>query len=483
VRRQSELNRTAVAFAHKKIEVSTQRGHGANDEGAIAGHGVDDRQDVHRRSKGTSIPRRLLRHRTITTTPAKRTMPWTHSSGPAGPAAARGRVIVSGGNYPGPLAAVRGLRSAGYEPWVVVPNPKTYAARSRAAAGVIVLPESSQDPGRFVEGIRAEAERSECRALIAGTERDLLTLAHRREALGALSAGIPELETVLRTTNKSTVYRLAAQVGLSVPKTIELTSRATAPATDLELPLIVKPERSVLESPPENIARRAVRITSRQELQRVCAMLGGDRWLAQPCIPGHLGAISGVAWNGQLLCAVHQVAERTWPVATGISAYARTVAPNADLEHGVARLIERLGWSGIFQVQFIYSRDGAYLIDLNPRVYGSISLAIAAGLNLPAIWAGVLMGAAVRPGPYEVGVRYRNEDRDARALLRLAFIDGSLSVLRGFIPRRHTVHSVLSLADPLPFLSSLARLRGLWRRNYPRPRIRRGAVRSRRYRG
>jgi predicted ATP-grasp superfamily ATP-dependent carboligase len=327
-----------------------------------------------------------------------------------------------------------------------------------------VLPESGQDPERFVDGILAEAERSECRALIAGTERDLLALAHGRERLGSLRTGIPELETVLRATNKSTVYRLGAEVGLSVPKTIELTSRAPPELIDMELPLIVKPERSVLESPAGDIVRRAQRITSTQELQRVCAMLNGDRWLAQPCIPGHLGAISGVAWKGQLLCAVHQLAERTWPVATGISAYARTVAPNPDLEHGVARLIDRLRWSGIFQAQFIHSRDDAYLIDFNPRIYGSISLAIAAGLNLPAIWAGVLMGSVVRPRPYDVGVRYRNEDRDARALLRLVFSDRSISVLRGFIPHRHTVHSVLSLADPLPFLSTLARLRGLWRR-------------------
>jgi predicted ATP-grasp superfamily ATP-dependent carboligase len=403
----------------------------------------------------------------------------TESSGPADPASAPRRVIVTGGEHIAPLGAVRGLRSAGYEPWVVAPNLKTYAARSRAAAGVIVLPESGRDPARFVDGIRAEAERRDCRALIAGTERDLLVLARARERLGSLRAGIPELETVLRATNKSAVYRLAAEVGLSVPKTIELTSRASAELRDMQLPLIVKPERSVLESPAGHIVRRAQRITSTQELQRVWATPVADRWIAQPYIHGQLGAISGVAWEGQLLCAVHQVAERTWPVATGISAYARTVVPNPELERGVARLIHRLRWSGIFQAQFIHTGDDAYLIDLNPRIYGSISLAIAAGSNLPAIWVGVLTGSGFRPSPYDVGARYRNEDRDARALLRLVFNDCSISVLQGFIPHRHTVHSVLSLADPLPFLNTLARLRGRCRRSYRevrphrRPRLRR----------
>ena len=41
----------------------------------------------------------------------------------------------------------------------------------------------------------------------------------------------------------------------------------------------------------------------------------------------------------------------------------------------------------------------AYVIDVNPRIYGAIGLAIAAGQNLPAIWTDLLLGRTplVRP--------------------------------------------------------------------------------------
>lgn len=361
------------------------------------------------------------------------------------------------------LGAVRALRVGGYEPWVVVPTRKAYAARSNAAAGVILLPDPGREPDGFLDGIRAAAERENYAALIAGTDRDLLALARDHDRLGALRAGIPKLEEVLRITSKSTVYALAAEVGLLVPATIDLGSDAPVDVAKMDLPLVVKPQRSVLESATGELMRcSARRVASKDQLRDVVAELAGQPWLAQPYIPGRLGAISGVAWEGQLVCAVHQVAQRMWPISGGISAYAQTIAPNPVLEQGVARLIERLGWSGIFQAQFIHSRDGAYLIDLNPRIYGSISLAVRAGANLPAIWAGLLTRSVVALAPYQVGVRYRNDELDILALVRL-LSSGQLTVaLRGLVPHRHTAHSVASFSDPRPLLTSLSKARR-WR--------------------
>jgi len=50
----------------------------------------------------------------------------------------------------------------------------------------------------------------------------------------------------------------------------------------------------------------------------------------------------------------------------GVSAYAETIPRDtARLEERIARLLQSIGWSGIFQVQFS-SGDRHYLIDLNP---------------------------------------------------------------------------------------------------------------------
>ena len=78
--------------------------------------------------------------------------------------------------------------------------------------------------------------------------------------------------------------------------------------------------------------------------------------------------------------------------------------------------MNELGWSGVFNLQLI-ERDGRdYVIDLNPRFYVSLTLAVAAGLNLPAIWASLLLGLPFEARGYRAGVRFRQEKGDPRAI-------------------------------------------------------------------
>ena len=207
---------------------------------------------------------------------------------------------------------------------------------------------------------------------------------------------------------------------------------------------------------------RVRRVNDVEELRDVTAALPGARWLVQPFVEGRLSAIAGAAWEGELVCALHQVALRITPPDCGISAYAVTVPRDAELEAAVARLLAAIGWSGLFQLQFIRDRDGTdYLIDFNPRMYGSLALATAAGLNLPAIWLELLLGRRPTVPEYEVGVRYRAEEKDARALVRALVSGRPGEALRGFIPRRRTAHAVFSLRDPLPLLTSIGKLRNV----------------------
>ncbi|MEJ7786491.1 MAG: ATP-grasp domain-containing protein [Solirubrobacteraceae bacterium] len=370
------------------------------------------------------------------------------------------RVLVTGGDHTGPLAAVRALGAAGYEPWVAVSGPRAYAARSRAAAGLIFVPESATDPEGFVETVRSAAHDHGLTAILSGTERDLIAIARFRDRLGPLGTGIPELSTALRITSKSTVNQLAAEAGMTTPPTIEVDREALESGNGLCTPLVVKPLRSETQTNAGGYVHgEARRVNTQPELSRLAPELSGERWLVQPCIDGQLGAICGVAWQGAVVCAVHQRAKRIWPADIGISAYAHTVPADRSLQDSVARLMQAVNWSGIFQVQFLHTEDASYLIDLNPRIYGSLALATAAGANLPAIWVALLTGREAKAVHYRVGVHYRAEEQDVRALLHLLKTRRPAAALLGLIPRRDTAHAVAELADPLPALTSLAKLR------------------------
>jgi predicted ATP-grasp superfamily ATP-dependent carboligase len=117
-----------------------------------------------------------------------------------------------------------------------------------------------------------------------------------------------------------------------------------------------------------------------------------------------------------------------------------------------------IGWQGIFECEQIERQDGGFgVIDLNPRLYGSLALANAAGAPLPVLWCDWLLRGRViqaprvaRPGHY-----YRREDADLGNLLsaiRERRFHVAASITR---PRRRTVHAFFRWSDPGPLLAQV----------------------------
>jgi predicted ATP-grasp superfamily ATP-dependent carboligase len=202
---------------------------------------------------------------------------------------------------------------------------------------------------------------------------------------------------------------------------------------------------------------------------RVAEIRGaGGAPLLQELLPGRLMAFTAVTSpDARVVAQVQQVAEGTWPPGRGASVRARTVEADAELGGRVASLLGELRWFGIAELQFMLPDDGEpKLIDLNGRFYGSLALSIAAGLNLPTIWACLATDRSLPPHRRAVpGVRYQWMEGD----LRRAAVErrgGMLWDLLGCVRyARGAVHGIWSPGDPRPALRSLRRRggRGLMR--------------------
>jgi predicted ATP-grasp superfamily ATP-dependent carboligase len=368
-------------------------------------------------------------------------------------------VLVTGGDHTAALAAVRALRAAGYLPWVAATGRGSYAGRSRAAAGVVMVPYSGAEPDAFLDQLGSAVKRLGIRVLIPGSEPDLIAIAGSGDVTLRALAGLPEPGVVQRIVDKAEVYRAAAAAGLKVPRTELIGREHLDEGSDWDFPMIAKPVRSARAIDSGALVRiDAQLVQSRDELRGLLDGSGPERWLLQARVEGRLAAVGGVARDGEVIATVHQRSLRVWPPGAGVSAFAETVPTDPALEAHVVRLIDVLSWSGIFQSQFICGQDGPQLIDLNPRVYGSLALATAAGVNLPATWADVVAGIPTRPATHRIGVRYRSDELEPRALVHLARNGHPLAAAGALVPRRHTTHSILAANDPAPVLASLAKL-------------------------
>lgn len=366
------------------------------------------------------------------------------------------RVLVAGDDYYASLATVRGLRAGGYEPWFAACTPNTYASRSRATAGTVIVPQPSEGAAAYVSALADTAARISARAVLPGNELSIKALAGREAAFpNGVAVGSNPPHVVRRATDKAVLTSLAAEVGLSAPPTVEVThDDLESRRAELSFPAVLKPASSAIDEPGRTWMAPPTRVVaSFEELER--AVEHGLRWLAQPLVHGSLIAVSGVAWRGEVVCSAHQTALRIYPPVVGVSAYAETVPRDPALDRVLAELVGRIGWSGIFEFQLIRSDDAAYLIDLNPRPYGSLALAIGAGLNLPTVWADLVLGRSPATGSYRPGVRYRAESREGKAVLSALSRGRFREALALLRPRRHTVHAVFQARDPAPLISLL----------------------------
>lgn len=330
---------------------------------------------------------------------------------------------VSGWNRAA-LATVRALAGSQYQPSVTVAGPVSLAASSRWCAEVVEVPKGGT-PG-YAQRLRERVAEGGYSALLPASDVALI-------ALRDPAARLVDKASLASAVRDAGLQSLPGQV---YPGLEELRAQAAA----LDFPAVVK---SVVKSGVENL--QAVRVDSPSDVHELSAAPG--EVLVQPFLARPMRAISGVVWDDRFLAVCHQEYLRLWPSRAGVAAAAVTVDADPELEHAVLRLLR--GHSGVFQVQLI----DRFVLDVNPRVYGSMPLAVSAGANLPLLACDAALGkvpdAVTRSRP---GMRYRWLEGDLRnAVAELRRGDAGFSeVMRRVLPQRRTVYSVESLRDPRP---------------------------------
>jgi predicted ATP-grasp superfamily ATP-dependent carboligase len=283
------------------------------------------------------------------------------------------------------LAAVRALRMAGYHVAVTVSEPPSRAAASRFCGRVVPVP-GVEDP-RYADAVRADVEAHEYVAVLPSSDAAMVALDCPGRHL----------------LDKTTLAELAAAAGLEAPpgRTFEDAESLRVAADDIDYPCVVKP---VLRTGRRSLSAR--RFDDARDLRRGADLPG--RLIVQPHVADEMHAVAGVMWRGELKVAVHQRHVRIWPPHCGDACYAITAMPDPALEEGLRRLLADV--DGIFQAEFA----GRFLLDLNPRVYGSLPLAVSAGVNLVGAFCDLLRRADVGHVRARPGIEYHWWEGDLR---------------------------------------------------------------------
>lgn len=369
-----------------------------------------------------------------------------------------GSVFVLNSHSKQGLDAIRSLGSRGL--WVTAGSHLQWNAGrlSKFADRFLRYPPPEEDPLGFVRAVESELEVGEYDVLLPINETTVDVVVRNRSRFEQ-HANVPFLpyEQLLVGFDKRRTVEAARDIGVPQPETLfsDETSLDTVEEV-LGYPVVVKSRRgsggsgvSVCESYDDlERATRRLERTDRHPIFQEFIPNGGER-----------GVYTLYDRSGELVGLTVQHRLRTRPPGGGVSTYRETVE-NPALVELADEFLTRLDWRGPAMAEFrIDARTGEpKLLEMNPRLWGSLALSTYAGVDFPYMLYQLAVGEDPEPAlDYEVGVRARCLFTDGLQVLER---EDRLRALREFLTpsARPCRYDIVSAQDPLPTLGQL----GYW---------------------
>lgn len=322
------------------------------------------------------------------------------------------RVLIIDGEERSALAVARSLGAAGHVVLVGSPTRWSLAGASRAVSEEVVLPDPLRDPDGAARRVAALSDEARLDVILPMTEASLLAILPARARIAALLP-FPPIERFRRICDKGEVFEAARRLGIAVPeeRISADPASARASAADLGFPLVVKPSRSVSGAGERRAKHSVGHARDPAALEEIVTGLPPAAYPLhlQERVDGPGEGVFLLRWGGRTLARFAHRRLREKPPSGGVSVYRESIALDPALEDASTRLLDAFGWEGVAMVEFkIGPDDRPYLMEVNGRFWGSLQLAIDAGVDFPRLLVDAALGERVDPVcSYRVGVRTR----------------------------------------------------------------------------
>lgn len=373
--------------------------------------------------------------------------------------------VVIGGDYQG-LGIARSLGRRGI-PVCVIDDETSIARASRYVRNVVRVRDLRSEES-LLDALTRARRRFGLSGWVLFPTRDetVAAIAANRDALRHdFRVPTPDLASVRRAWDKRETYRLAAELGIPIPRTWFPRAEADLAAIDTGAPAVVKP--AIKEHFFYTSREKAWRADGRAELvssfRRAAGIVDAGEVIIQEMIPG--GGAEQYAYcaffrEGRAVASMTVRRRRQHPSDFGrASTFVETIRLPELIEPSV-RFLSAIGYYGLVELEYKRDpRDGAFkLLDVNARTWGYHTLGPAAGVDFPYLLFRDQIGTGVQEVHARPGIRWvrlatdvPNAARDIRAgTLRTR---DYLRSLRGV-----DTEAVFCLRDPLPALYEVALL-------------------------
>jgi predicted ATP-grasp superfamily ATP-dependent carboligase len=320
-------------------------------------------------------------------------------------------VLVAEAQSMGGVAVIRSLGRAGYQVHALGDKPDALGFYSRFAAAHAVGPDCD-DPA-FVPWFREYVARHRIRVIIP-SEGILLSLRSALDEFAPLLPVSTDTAALYRGLSKVDLFCFLAKesgAGSNIPPST-IVERELPPG-DLSLlgpgPYYIKGDACYATDPITT--GKVYRVARKDALPERLgeALHHYKRVLVQGHVPGQGVGVFFLRWRGEVLAEfmhrrVHEV-----PHTGGVSSFRESWWHAAVRDDALAKL-EALDWEGVAMMEYRWEPDTDcfHFIEMNGRFWGSLHLALFAGIDFPALLVDAMLGRPVPPARiFPQGLRCR----------------------------------------------------------------------------
>jgi predicted ATP-grasp superfamily ATP-dependent carboligase len=384
------------------------------------------------------------------------------------------KVFVTDGDQRPALAIARSLGRRGVCVLVGAEQSVSLASSSKYCARQVVYPSPYRHSEAFDRFLLEFVERERVDVVVPVTDVTTHLVARNWHVLSRHSAtASPPFEAFDLVANKWSLLQHASQCGIPIPRThfVDGVAGLTALVAHIEYPAVVKPLRSRILTDAGWLNATVQYAHCESDLVRLyhdTEYLACYPSLIQERIVGPGIGVFVLCDHGRVRAAFAHRRLREKPPSGGVSVLCESVALDPELLDQAMRLLEPLGWHGVAMLEYKQDeRTGrSFLMEVNGRFWGSLQLAVDAGVDFPYLAYQLALGQRLEiPHRYKIGVRSRWLLGDLDHLLLRLFHSTGEQHLPNCAPSRIRTlldflkfagsglhYDVVSLDDPLPFL-------------------------------
>jgi predicted ATP-grasp superfamily ATP-dependent carboligase len=312
------------------------------------------------------------------------------------------KILVLDGDHKNALAIIRHLgRTGRYIIDAASFHKHSLGFYSKYTSKKFITANPKKDPEQYIADLVSVLQKGYYLTVIPVSYISYQLCSAAKELLSAFThLTIPSEHHIDIASSKLKTYRLAHQLGVPHPPVTEIKNVEEIEKVEVEFPCVIKAAMEMGKNLVDYVSNRDELIT---KYRKMCSGndFKGMLPIVQKYIQGEGAGFFAFYKKGECTNFFMHQRVREYPVKGGASVVARSFY-NEQVYNDGKKILDALQWEGMAMVEFKKdNKTGIYnLMEINAKFWGSLDLALAAGMDFPQMLIEDALGQEIAKREY-----------------------------------------------------------------------------------